>query len=101
MRRRSAHAVLALAGAGVLAGCLPAYRATPELAQVAAPDAWREDNQGGAAIDAQWWRGFGDPVLAGLVEAALVRNSDVLIAVARVDEARFNPTWRKRRASRP
>jgi len=88
MRRRSANTVLALAGAGVLAGCLPTYRATPELARVAAPDAWRETVPGSAAIDAQWWRSFGDPVLATLVEAALVRNSDVLIAVARVDEAR-------------
>jgi multidrug efflux system outer membrane protein len=88
MRRRSATIVLALPAAGLLAGCLPTYRATPELARVTAPDAWREPVPGSAAIDAQWWRGFGDPVLAGLVEAALVRNSDVLIAVARVDEAR-------------
>jgi len=89
MRRRSVNAVLALAGAGMLAGCLPAYRAAPELARVAAPDAWREPVPGSGAIDARWWRGFGDPVLASLVDAALVRNSDVLIAVARVDEARF------------
>jgi multidrug efflux system outer membrane protein len=88
MRRRSVNSVLALAGAGLLTGCLPSYRAAPELAHVAAPDAWREAVPGTAAIDAQWWRGFGDPELAGLVEAALVRNSDVLIAVARVDEAR-------------
>lgn len=88
MRRRSVNTVLALAGAGILAGCLPTYRATPELARVAPPEAWRETVPGSAAIDARWWRGFGDPVLAGLVEAALVRNSDVLIAVARVDEAR-------------
>ena len=88
MRRRSFNTALVLAGAGVLAGCLPTYRSAPELARVAAPDAWREPVDGSAGIDAQWWRGFGDPVLAGLVEAALVRNSDVLVAVARVDEAR-------------
>jgi multidrug efflux system outer membrane protein len=88
MRRRSFNTSLALAGAGVLTGCLPAYRAAPELARVAAPDAWREPIAASAAVDAQWWRSFGDPVLASLVEAALVRNSDVLIAVARVDEAR-------------
>lgn len=88
MRRRSVNTVLALAGAGMLAGCLPTYRAAPELARVAAPDAWREPVPGSAGIDARWWRGFGDPMLASLVEAALVRNSDVLIAVARVDEAR-------------
>jgi multidrug efflux system outer membrane protein len=88
MRRRRFNAVLALAGAGALTGCLPTYRAAPELARVAAPDAWREPVPGAAAIDAQWWRSFGDPELARLVESALVRNSDVLIAVARVDEAR-------------
>jgi len=88
MRRRRFNALLALAGAGALTGCLPAYRAAPELAGVAAPAAWREPVPGAAAIDAQWWRSFGDPELARLVEAALLRNSDVLIAVARVDEAR-------------
>jgi NodT family efflux transporter outer membrane factor (OMF) lipoprotein len=88
MRRRSFNAALALAGAGVLTGCLPAHRGAPQLARVAAPDAWREPNAGTAAIDAQWWRAFGDSTLAALVEAALARNSDVLIAVARVDEAR-------------
>jgi NodT family efflux transporter outer membrane factor (OMF) lipoprotein len=55
---------------------------------VAAPAAWREPFAAGAAVDPGWWRGFGDPVLARLVDAALARNSDVLIAVARVDEAR-------------
>jgi NodT family efflux transporter outer membrane factor (OMF) lipoprotein len=88
MRRRTFTSALALLGAGSLAGCLPAYRAAPELARVAAPNDWREPLTGTAAIDAHWWRAFGDPALAGLVEAALVRNSDVLIAVARVDEAR-------------
>jgi NodT family efflux transporter outer membrane factor (OMF) lipoprotein len=88
MKRRSFNAALALAGAGALAGCLPTYRAVPEASRVAPPDAWREPAAGSAAVDPQWWRGFGDPVLASLVEAALARNSDVLIAVARVDEAR-------------
>jgi NodT family efflux transporter outer membrane factor (OMF) lipoprotein len=88
MRRRSVNAALALLGAGTLAGCLPTYRAAPDSARVAAPAAWREPVAGSAAVDPAWWRGFGDPVLARLVEAALERNSDVLIAVARVDEAR-------------
>lgn len=88
MRRRSVTTALALAGAGVLTGCLPTYRAAPELARVTAPAAWRESVAGSESIDAQWWRGFGDPVLASLVDAALARNSDVLLAVARIDEAR-------------
>jgi len=88
MRRRSFNAALALLGAGALSGCLPAYRAIPDAARVAPPEAWREPVAGGAAVDPHWWRGFGDPVLASLVEAALARNTDVLIAIARVDEAR-------------
>jgi multidrug efflux system outer membrane protein len=38
--------------------------------------------------DARWWRQFDDPILAQLEEAALVSNSDVRMAVARVDQAR-------------
>lgn len=88
MKRRSFNTALALLGAGALAGCAPAWRPAPPLASVAAPDAWREPNAGSAGVDPAWWHGFGDPVLSALVEAALARNSDVLIAVARVDEAR-------------
>lgn len=88
MKRRTFNTALAILGAGALAGCAPAWRPAPPLASVAAPDAWREPNTGSAGIDPKWWHGFGDPVLSGLVEAALARNSDVLIAVARVDEAR-------------
>ena len=88
MMRRRFNIGLALAAAGVLSGCLPAYRKAPEAAKVTAPGTWREPVTGSAAVDPHWWRSFGDPVLAKLVEAALARNSDVLIAVARVDEAR-------------
>lgn len=87
MKRPSLTTALLL-GAATLAGCLPAYRAAPPAAQVTTPAAWREPLAGTAAIDANWWRSFGDPVLAGLVEAALRRNSEVLIAIARIDEAR-------------
>jgi multidrug efflux system outer membrane protein len=40
-----------------------------------------------AAVD-PWWRGFGDPAIAGLVEAALEANTDLKAAAARVLEAR-------------
>ena len=90
--RRAFNGLLAALGAGALAGCLPAYRAAPESARVTPPSAWREDvaesGSGIGSIDPHWWRAFGDPVLGALVDAALVRNSDVLIATARVDEAR-------------
>ncbi|MBD8528590.1 MULTISPECIES: efflux transporter outer membrane subunit [unclassified Massilia] len=88
MRRRAFNTALAALGAATLGGCLPAYRAAPAAAQVAPPAAWREPAAGAATVDPHWWRAFGDPALASLVEAALARNSDVLIAVARIDEAR-------------
>ncbi len=54
---------------------------------------------GGAAVEARpgsadaadmvsWWRTFGDPVLAGLVERALAQNLDLQQARARVIQAR-------------
>src|SRR6185437_4288336 len=39
-------------------------------------------------IDAHWWTSFGDPNLTELVETALARNTNVLVAAARVEEAR-------------
>jgi multidrug efflux system outer membrane protein len=44
-------------------------------------------NETAAVVDAQWWKQFHDPVLDVLVEKALVNNSDLQLAVARVEEA--------------
>ena len=52
-----------------------------------APAAW-QGRGGSAALQAQWWKGFGDPVLERHVERALVQNTDLRIAKARVAEAR-------------
>ena len=43
---------------------------------------------GGAVNLVDWWRGFGDPVLIGLIERALSRNLDLQQALARVGQAR-------------
>lgn len=88
MKRRTFNTALAIVGVGMLAGCAPAWRPAPPLASVAPPEGWREPIDGSGNVDPQWWIAFGDPQLNRLVGAALVRNSDVLIAVARVDEAR-------------
>ena len=40
------------------------------------------------AEDGRWWRVFEDPELERLVEEALLGNADLLVAAARVDEAR-------------
>lgn len=40
------------------------------------------------AADAEWWRGFGDPVLVQLVERAVAGNTDLAQARARIDQSR-------------
>ncbi|MES2054550.1 MAG: TolC family protein [Pseudomonadota bacterium] len=41
-----------------------------------------------AAADDHWWRLYRDPVLDGLVADALAANTDIRVAVARLDKAR-------------
>jgi len=79
-------ALTALAAA-VLAACAPAQRQAPGQAEVVVPDGWRDGAAGVRPVAAFWWRGFGDATLDALVDAALARNTDVLLAAARVEEA--------------
>lgn len=39
-------------------------------------------------VPAEWWKQFNDPVLSDLIEEALKANSDLLVAAARISEAR-------------
>lgn len=80
--------LLTAAALAMLAGCAAPRVPMPEAARVVPPEAWRTDLAGIAPLDAQWWRSFGDPQMAALVEAALANNTDVAIAAARVREAR-------------
>lgn len=80
-----------LATATLLAGCAavgPDY----ERPAVELPATYPDPGAGGAAtaIDAAWWKLYGDPALDRLVERALERNADVRIAVARIEEADAN-----------
>src|SRR5690606_39188235 len=88
---RKSAAVIA---AAMLAGCTvgPDYaRPTMEL-----PGAWSPAPEtvtaAGAAevstVRADWWTSFGDPVLSRMVEQALAANDDIMLAAARVSEAR-------------
>ena len=43
---------------------------------------------GVGAPDSDWWRGFGDPLLATLVAQAVAGNTDVAQAQARIDQSR-------------
>ena len=71
-----------------LSGCAGARPVVPVGAQFSAPSAWRDAGNPLGDVDPQWWRSFGDPIFASLVEQALVNNPDLGIAAARVDEAR-------------
>lgn len=84
------HLVLVPALAATLAACAGPNVATTKVAPVAPPLAWRTDAGATAAMQREWWRSFGDPTLAALVDRALANNSDIGVAAARVREARAN-----------
>src|SRR3981189_3482649 len=53
------------------------------------PAGWRDAPADGVqARDARWWKVYGDPVLDRLGDEALAHNANVMLAIARVDEAR-------------
>ena len=53
------------------------------------PADWRDAPADGVqARDARWWKVYGDPVLDSLIDEALANNANVMLAIARVDEAR-------------
>ena len=69
----------------LLTGCTvgPEY-AKPEIRL---PETWRVDYKTAADLsNSAWWKLFGDPVLDGLVQAAVAQNLDLKIAAARVDQ---------------
>jgi outer membrane protein, multidrug efflux system len=74
----------------VLASCAGPIVATTNVAPVVPPVAWRTEIGVKAPIERDWWRAFGDPVMAALIDQALANNTDLGIAAARVREARAN-----------
>ncbi|MEQ9642620.1 MAG: efflux transporter outer membrane subunit [Alphaproteobacteria bacterium] len=75
--------LLALALTGCIAKVGPDH-ADPHLST---PETYSSSAPAPAEIG-PWWRGFGDPTLSGLVEAALADNLDIAAAGARLAEAR-------------
>jgi NodT family efflux transporter outer membrane factor (OMF) lipoprotein len=51
------------------------------------PGAWQEGLGNGPAPDADWFKGFGSPVLDALIAEALTQNADVAMAEARLRQA--------------
>jgi len=79
---------IALPGCLLLAACAvgPDYeRPAMEL-----PAAYPEQDVGAAALRPDWWKLYNDPKLDELVAAALERNADIRLAVARIEEADAN-----------
>jgi multidrug efflux system outer membrane protein len=78
-----------LAGVLLLGGCMlgPDY----ERPAMDLPKAYTEPDVGTAALlPSDWWKLYGDPALDDLVAAALERNADIRLAVARIEEADAN-----------
>ena len=73
----------------LLSGC--AVPVAYQRPAVVLPEAWKESappHFRNSAEDGRWWRIYQDPALDLLVEEALKGNSDLLVAAARIDEAR-------------
>jgi len=84
---RGAALAAAITGVLALAGCSvgPEYR-KPDAEL---PAAWAPPVPGGVEVrDPRWWTVYGDPLLEGLIDEALANNANLMLAVARIDEAR-------------
>ncbi len=79
-------AVLAMLALG---GCRIAVQ-PPPASTLNVPPAWRAPAEvgpnAGAAVEADWWRAFGDPALDAMVAQALANNGDIRTARARLQE---------------
>jgi multidrug efflux system outer membrane protein len=73
-----------LVGIVFLSSC--AIQPSYERPAVELPAAWKQSSQ--AVLEKNWWRIYGDPQLEKLVDEAVARNTNLMLAAARVDEAR-------------
>lgn len=83
-----AKLVAALLGILLASGCAPYRPAVSADAGVQIPAGWSQPDSSGTQPLAQWWRGFGDPLLVELVDAAQRANTGLGIAQANLREAR-------------
>jgi multidrug efflux system outer membrane protein len=79
---------LGLFAAVALAGCLtPPVGPNYKRPVAPLPTSWRIDPAEAADVtNTAWWQQFGDPDLDSLIGEALVANSDILIAAARIEQ---------------
>ncbi len=87
--RRFARLALPLALGWMLSGCMtlgPDHERPLQLL----PDRFvngQAASNSAPVLEIEWWRRFNDPLLTALVEKALNYNTDVVAAMARIDEA--------------
>jgi len=77
--------LISLLSAVLIAGCVQPVKY--ERPAVELPEAWKETAPR-FAEDGRWWRIYDDALLDAVVDESLSRNGDLLIAAARVDQAR-------------
>ncbi|MBU0726167.1 MAG: efflux transporter outer membrane subunit [Alphaproteobacteria bacterium] len=77
---------LALTLAALLGGCTMGPDFTRPAAEM--PQQWPGTVIRASQVDPLWWRSYDDMALVDLVNEALAANSDLLVAAARVAEAR-------------
>jgi NodT family efflux transporter outer membrane factor (OMF) lipoprotein len=83
--RPRAALLAAACAAALLAGCTPPPQPSPPSTVVVPPD-WRTHIGPAAPVEQGWWQSFNDPALDALVRRALVNNTDLRTAAARVAE---------------
>lgn len=79
---------VAVLGLLFLAACAGPRPRIPAEAGFVPPTAWRGAADPSAAPIADWWKTFGNPALAQVVQDALANNVDLAVAAERVQEAR-------------
>jgi len=80
---RAVAGILAMA---FLAGCSLEGTGQPPVIEM--PTAWSEPaGQNASRPDVEWWKEFGTPELASLMQDALLQNADLAAAKARVRQA--------------
>lgn len=74
----------------VLIGLLVGCASTTPPGPPGPPPAWTNAPAAGTALNAAWWKGFGDPQLGALVQRAWTANPEIEIALYQVEAARAN-----------
>jgi NodT family efflux transporter outer membrane factor (OMF) lipoprotein len=88
---RTAVAAAIAIGVALLAGCTGLGGPEYQRPEVTAKESWSQPQgvtvSAAAAIEPDWWTGFGDPYLNELIERAITENIDIRILAARTGVA--------------